>query len=542
MTETDMRIDGIGGVGWGRAPDAGSDFMDELRALSGGLDTGALRNLLDLVGMIAPELAQMLRQQLGSLLTPVQQGQIAATPTQTAQSINVRSGDTLSAIAARSGISLDALLAANPQFDAGKLGRGDRTPGDQGRDPDRIAVGERIMLPGAGQPATQGPRVASPSDVGSTQTPRNGSPLDPGAASVRAAEQAEARVRGRASTSQCYRFVKEALQRAGVVSDYMPGVAAQGAGPALEARGFTNILPGSNIRSPYDAPVGAVLVYGAAPGATDRNARYGHIEIRTPNGFASDYFSVRARTGDAAAGLEGRGRVLIGVYVKPDAGSTGATARPSASADAAQPGGRLGDLSTVYETGRRPSQTAQAAAVVSSGSGDPGGISYGAYQLSSVKGSVREFLANEGARWASEFRGMDPTQAGAFGRQWRAIAAREPEAFFRAQHDFIQRHKYDPVVATVRARTGVDINALPSAVRDVVWSMSVQHGRAAQLVTDSIRALQRSGQLGDPRAIINRLYDDRVAYVNRIDLPAATRASLQDRYVNERAQALSMLR
>jgi hypothetical protein len=367
MSAMDMSVNAVGGAGTARAPDNGFDIMGLLRSLTSGagLDTGTLRTVLDLIGMISPDLAQSLRSQLGGLLSPVEQGQLAAAPTNSAAAtVNVRRGDTLSTIAARAGVSLDALLAANPQFDVGKLGRGDRTPGNQGRDPDRISVGERIALPSGAQAGRQGPRVAASAAPDATPSRRSG-PLEPGAASVRAAEQAEARVRGRASSSECYRYVKQALQRAGVVSDYMPGVAAMGAGPALEARGFTNILPGSNIRSPYDAPVGAVLVYGAAPGATDRNARYGHIEIRTPNGFASDYFSPRARTGSAAEGLDGRGRVLIGVYVKPDAG---AVQRPAAAAPTT-PGGpaapndliaRLGSIITrgegnyeSYNTGTR---------------------------------------------------------------------------------------------------------------------------------------------------------------------------------------------
>ena len=118
------------------------------------------------------------------------------------------------------------------------------------------------------------------------------------------------------SSGYCYRYVKQALQAAGAVPDYLPGAAAKDAGPHLERRGFVNLLdrPGSGIASPYDAPVGAVIVYGAAPGATDRNARYGHIEIRTRDGFASDYFSPNARTGPAANGLEGRGRVVTARY------------------------------------------------------------------------------------------------------------------------------------------------------------------------------------------------------------------------------------
>jgi len=52
------------------------------------------------------------------------------------------------------------------------------------------------------------------------------------------------------------------------------------------------------VKNPYDAPVGAVVVYGG-PDA-------GHVELRTKTGFASDFVS---RTPYP--------RPLIGVFVKP---------------------------------------------------------------------------------------------------------------------------------------------------------------------------------------------------------------------------------
>jgi LysM domain/Cell Wall Hydrolase len=172
MSAMDMSVNGVGGIGATRAPDNGFDIMGLLRSLTGaaGLDTGALRTFLDLVGMISPELAQSLRQQLGGLLSPVEQGQLAAAPTNNAAaSVNVRRGDTLSAIATRAGISLEALLAANPQFDAGKIGRGDSTPGNQGRDPDRISIGERITLPSAARVSSQQGNEVTGSVGGSEQ-------------------------------------------------------------------------------------------------------------------------------------------------------------------------------------------------------------------------------------------------------------------------------------------------------------------------------------------------------------------------------------
>lgn len=256
----------------------------------------------------------------------IQVGQQIRLPETTAQTHVVTRGETLSGIAAANGTSVAALAQANGIAD-----------------PNRIGVGQTLRMPG-GQPATvekpaaQRQTSVTGPDATTRTAPTNGTPT-PGEASLKAADLAASRAAGKASGGKCYAWVKTALQQSGAVPDYMPGVAAKGAGPALEQRGFTNILnqPGANIRSPYDAPKGAVLVYGAAPGATDRNAKYGHIEIRTGSGFASDYASANARTGPAANGLEGRGRVLIGVYVKPDAGAatapqTNATAPTTATA------------------------------------------------------------------------------------------------------------------------------------------------------------------------------------------------------------------
>lgn len=141
---------------------------------------------------------------------------------------------------------------------------------------------------------------------------------------MRAADIAEQRASVRSSIGKCYAWVKDALLASGATSRRLDGVPAKAAGAELRSQGFVNVLgqPGYNIRSPYDAPKGAVLVYGAAPGASDNNAKYGHIEIRTSTGFASDYHNTRARTGVASNGLIGTGpkaRILTGVYIKGDA-------------------------------------------------------------------------------------------------------------------------------------------------------------------------------------------------------------------------------
>lgn len=97
------------------------------------------------------------------------------------------------------------------------------------------------------------------------------------------------------SRSACWRYVKEALLAAGVVSSYPKTAMAKEAGDELvRSYGFKKL----SVRDPYKAPLGSVLVYGArrAPG---------HVEIRTKNGFTSDF---RAKTPSR--------RPLIGVFAK----------------------------------------------------------------------------------------------------------------------------------------------------------------------------------------------------------------------------------
>jgi hypothetical protein len=110
----------------------------------------------------------------------------------------------------------------------------------------------------------------------------------------RAATIAEERARAH-SLSKCWRFVKEALVAAGVVRSRPTTLLAKQAGNELvKDHGFKK-LP---VSDPYEAPVGAVLVYGAKRAA-------GHVEIRTEDGFVSDFKSkIPSR------------RPLIGVFAK----------------------------------------------------------------------------------------------------------------------------------------------------------------------------------------------------------------------------------
>ena len=111
---------------------------------------------------------------------------------------------------------------------------------------------------------------------------------------MRAATIAEERAHAH-SRRQCWHAVKEALLASGVISSRPTTAYAKQAGQELVNNYGFRKLP---MNDPYQAPVGSVLVYNA-----DRAA--GHVEIRTKDGFVSDF---RSKTPSR--------RPLLGVFVK----------------------------------------------------------------------------------------------------------------------------------------------------------------------------------------------------------------------------------
>ena len=111
---------------------------------------------------------------------------------------------------------------------------------------------------------------------------------------MQAASIAEERAHAH-SRSRCWHYVKEALLASGVI-DSRPktDLARDAASELVNNYGFKR-LP---VTDPFSAPVGSVLVYGTARSV-------GHVEIRTKDGFVSDFRSPTPSK-----------RPLMGVYAK----------------------------------------------------------------------------------------------------------------------------------------------------------------------------------------------------------------------------------
>jgi len=97
------------------------------------------------------------------------------------------------------------------------------------------------------------------------------------------------------SRSMCWHAVKEALLASGVIDSRPKSEYARDAAQDLVSNyGFKKL----SVRDPFAAPIGSVLVYGT-------NRSVGHVEIRTKDGFVSDFRSPTPSH-----------RPLIGVYAK----------------------------------------------------------------------------------------------------------------------------------------------------------------------------------------------------------------------------------
>ncbi|MGR4862150.1 LysM peptidoglycan-binding domain-containing protein [Caulobacter sp. LARHSG274] len=549
----------------------------------------------------------------------------------------VKPGETLSGIAAERGVSLDALIRANPQIVNPNLIRPGQTitlpPGGETRsyaardgdtlskigaqfgvswqaiaeanhlaDPDRIRIGQDLRIPARdGDPAATRP-VSTVVQASATRPAAGALPETAGlsarqkfdlyAGYVNAHGDAAAKADLAAGRQLILGLRDDTAVNAnngkGVYDDRIVVLQANSSGGAV--REFSaNTEPSSqydgrygedfngdgrrelgrmaegtiSFQKSHSANLGDVLRPTQALGVQRDTNHDGRIDAADPRGAGrstdnSFLFHAGGASNTGSAGCQtmrpgdyqafwnslGDQKTFNYVLVNVDRldPPRGATTQASAVSD---DGRRLGVLSERYETGGRGPGT------VSSGHGDPGGVSYGVYQLAGNLGRPQQFLAAEGQAWAAEFGGSRPGSA-AFTATWKAIAAREPERFEAAQHAYIQRTHYAVQVQHVKDATGLDLSTRSAALKDVAWSTSVQHGPQSQVI---VRAMARveaqgvkptDGQAYD-RALINAVYDERgkrgadgtLAYF--ASASADVQASVANRFASERRDALAML-
>lgn len=201
----------------------------------------------------------------------------------------------------------------------------------------------------------------------------------------------------------------------------------------------------------------------------------------------------------------------------------------------------LGTLSAKYETGGRGPGT------VSTGAGDPGGVSYGSYQMASKMGTVQRFVAQAGFPWLADFQNLKAGTA-PFTACWKRIAAAQTDAFQNAQHGFIKKSHYDPLAAKILKDDGLDVNTRCRALQDVIWSTAVQHGGGTPIVHRAIGNVSvATTDPGYDEQLIRAIYAERgkkkadgnLAYFSR-SAPGVQKGVAR-RFRDELQDALAML-
>ena len=139
----------------------------------------------------------------------------------------------------------------------------------------------------------------------------------------------------------------------------------------------------------------------------------------------------------------------------------------------------IGSLSAKYESNGNPG-------AISSGKGDAGGVSFGAYQFAGNAGvpyafslwcSSKEEYAAIGNRLIEAYSADSNTYGDNFKACWKAIASEDRELFHAIQHSYVKEKYYDAIVHRIESNVeNFDIDMYGIALKNVFWSRSVQHG------------------------------------------------------------------
>jgi len=240
--------------------------------------------------------------------------------------------------------------------------------------------------------------------------------------------------------------------------------------------------------------------------------------------------------GGAAIGtliLPGVGTVLGGIIGGALGGMGGDyLGRKAGGALAGGPGGKsdvkgLGKVAAQFESGGN-------AGAVSTGHGDHGGKSYGAFQLSSKTGDVDKFLQKSG--YANQFQGMQVGSA-AFDAQWKKLA-KEDSKFGDAQSAHAKMTHYDPQMAKLQ-QGGLDLSKKGFGVQEAIMSTANQYGANTSVITNALKD-KDTNKMSD-QEIINAIQDFKAANVstNFKSSSSAVQAGVKKRIDQERQALLA---
>jgi hypothetical protein len=187
----------------------------------------------------------------------------------------------------------------------------------------------------------------------------------------------------------------------------------------------------------------------------------------------------------------------------------------------------LGKVAAQFESGGK-------AGTVSSGEGDFGGKSYGAFQLSSKTGDVDKFLKSSG--YADKFAGMK-VGSKEFDAKWKEMG--EDKDFAKAQQQHAVKTHYDPQMAKLQ-KGGVDLSGKGAGVQEAIMSTANQYGANSDVILKALKG-KDTDKMSD-KDIINAIQDYKAENVKTQfkSSSSAVQAGVAKRIEQERAALLGV--
>ncbi len=195
-------------------------------------------------------------------------------------------------------------------------------------------------------------------------------------------------------------------------------------------------------------------------------------------------------------------------------------------------GYKAGELTKKYETSNK------GPGYISNGSkwGDPGGDSYGSYQLETKKGTLQAYLKTVKGKFTEELKRLNINTI-AFKTKWKELAKEDPIGFEQSQFNYLAYKPgghYDGMAYA--KKLGWNVNNL--AMQSAIFSTVNQSGGWKKGIFDKT-GIKPTDNL---EVQINKLYDARATYFKSLNLTPTVKSSIvKNRTIDERKDCLKLI-
>lgn len=160
----------------------------------------------------------------------------------------------------------------------------------------------------------------------------------------------------------------------------------------------------------------------------------------------------------------------------------------------------LGSVSAKEESNSNPGS-------ISSGTGDLGGRSYGAFQFSSKMGTAQDYVKN--SKYKERFDGLE-VGSKEFNEAWKKLAKEDPEGFYADQQVYAEKNFYGKTKDDL-TKKGIDLSNRGRAIQELLFSTGISFGSSAPALISKALNGKNVDQMSDAdiiSAVQNHIKDN----------------------------------